>query len=84
MVENTEKDLAKFAREFAEKSNEFLLEKDFEKYFHLILSGKNIINSFFDSVMVMDKNEEIKNNRIAILKSLDIQFKKVADIKEIE
>ena len=60
------------------------LEKDFEKYFHLILSGKNIINSFFDSVMVMDKNEEIKNNRIAILKSLDIQFKKVADIKEIE
>lgn len=84
LVENTEKDLAKFAREFAEKSNEFLLEKDFEKYFHLILSGKNIINSFFDSVMVMDKNEEIKNNRIAILKSLDIQFKKVADIKEIE
>lgn len=84
LVENTEKDLAKFAREFAEKSNEFLLEKDFEKYFHLILSGKNIINNFFDSVMVMDKNEEIKNNRIAILKSLDIQFKKVADIKEIE
>ena len=84
LVENTEKDLAKFAREFAEKSNEFLSEKDFEKYFHLILSGKNIINSFFDSVMVMDKNEEIKNNRIAILKSLDIQFKKVADIKEIE
>ena len=84
LVENTEKDLAKFAREFAEKSNEFLSEKDFEKYFHLILSGKNIINNFFDSVMVMDKDEEIKNNRIAILKSLDIQFKKVADIKEIE
>ena len=60
------------------------LEKDFEKYFHLILSGKNIINSFFDSVMVMDKDEMIKNNRIAILKSLDNAFKQVADIKVID
>jgi glycyl-tRNA synthetase beta subunit len=34
--------------------------------------------------MVMDKDEMIKNNRIAILKSLDNAFKQVADIKVID
>jgi glycyl-tRNA synthetase beta chain len=34
--------------------------------------------------MVMDKDENIKNNRIALLKNLDNAFKLVADIKVID
>jgi glycyl-tRNA synthetase beta chain len=41
------------------------------------------INAFFDAVMVMDKNEKIKNNRLGLLKSVDVLLGKVADFSKI-
>ena len=76
--------LVSFSEEFSIKAQTELSNNNYEKYFKDILAGKTIINNFFESVMVMDKDEAIKNNRIAILKSLDNAFKKVADIKVIE
>ena len=76
--------LVNFAEEFNLKAQTELSNNNYEKYFKDILSGKTIINNFFESVMVMDKDEMIKNNRIAILKSLDNAFKQVADIKVID
>lgn len=76
--------IVNFAEEFNLKAQTELSNNNYEKYFKDILSGKTIINNFFESVMVMDKDEMIKNNRIAILKSLDNAFKQVADIKVID
>ena len=76
--------LVNFAEEFNLKAQTELSNNNYEKYFKDILAGKTIINNFFESVMVMDKDEAIKNNRIAILKSLDNAFKQVADIKVID
>ena len=76
--------LVSFSEEFSIKAQTELSNNNYEKYFKDILAGKTIINNFFESVMVMDKDEAIKNNRIAILKLLDNAFKKVADIKVIE
>lgn len=41
------------------------------------------INNFFDNVMVMDKDEQIKNNRLALLKNIDILIKSIADFGKI-
>ena len=41
------------------------------------------INTFFDNVMVMDKDEEIKNNRLSLLKNIDTLVKSVADFSKI-
>ncbi len=41
------------------------------------------INTFFDNVMVMDKDEAIKNNRLALLKNIDLLVKSVADFGKI-
>lgn len=41
------------------------------------------INNFFDNVMVMDKDEQIKNNRLALLKNIDTLIKSVADFGKI-
>ena len=41
------------------------------------------INNFFDNVMVMDKDEQIKNNRLALLKNIDTLIKTIADFSKI-
>ncbi len=41
------------------------------------------IDSFFDKVMVMDKDENIRNNRLALLKNIDNLIKGTADFSKI-
>lgn len=41
------------------------------------------INNFFDNVMVMDKDENIKHNRLALLKNIDNLIKTIADFSKI-
>ena len=41
---------------------------------------KEPIDHFFDNVMIMSDNEAIKNNRLAILQSIQKLFGKVADL----
>ncbi len=41
------------------------------------------IDAFFDGVMVMDKEEAVKNNRLGLLKSVDALIGRVADFSRI-
>lgn len=41
------------------------------------------IDSFFDSVMVMDENPEVRKNRLALLKSVDNLISEIADFKKL-
>ena len=41
------------------------------------------IDAFFDGVMVMDKDENIRDNRLGLLKSIDTLVKRVADFSKI-
>ena len=41
------------------------------------------IDEFFDGVMVMDKDEKIKNNRLGLLKSVDALLRRVGDFSKI-
>lgn len=41
------------------------------------------IDAFFDGVMVMDKDEAIRNNRLGLLKGIDTLVKRVADFSKI-
>ena len=84
LVEDAEKALYAFYKEFDSKSELNLETKSYDEFFSNILDGKEIINSFFDSVMVMDKDEAIKNNRLSLLRALDELFNKVANLMLIE
>ncbi len=42
------------------------------------------IDQFFDDVMVMDENEQVRNNRIALLASVNQLFSTVADISLLQ
>ena len=41
------------------------------------------IDAFFDAVMVMDKDEKVKNNRLGLLKSIDDLVNRIADFSKI-
>ena len=41
------------------------------------------IDAFFDGVLVMDKDEAVKNNRLGLLKSIDETVNCVADFTKI-
>lgn len=41
------------------------------------------IDAFFTAVMVMDKDEKIRNNRLGLLKSVDDLIRRVADFSQI-
>ncbi len=84
LKEDAEKSLYNFYMEFMGMSEEILGKNDYLTYLKTILSGKEIIDGFFDSVMVMDKDEDIKNNRLALLTSLNTIFNRVANLNLIE
>ena len=82
--EEIEKELYNFSMNLSEKMEEALANKDYSKYLKEITTGKDIINNYFDKIIVMDKDETIKNNRLSQLRFLTDIFSKMADLNQIE
>ncbi len=64
-------------------AGELIDKKDFIGALDALKKLSAPIDSFFDSVMVMDENLEIRKNRLALLKSVDNLFKKIADFGKL-
>jgi len=45
---------------------------------------RDVVDQFFDQVMVMAEDEDLKNNRIALLGQLQTQFLQVADLSRLQ
>ncbi|MBR1617772.1 glycine--tRNA ligase subunit beta [bacterium] len=54
-----------------------------EKYIENLASLNNVIIEFFDKVLVMDKDEKIKNNRLALLSCLKEKYDFVCDFEKL-
>lgn len=59
------------------------LECNLEDYLQSLESLIKPIEEFFDKVLVMDKDEKIKNNRIALLNLLKEKFNLVCDFEKL-
>jgi len=77
---DAESNLYNFFVDFENRVEVLIRDKDYKAYFGEILKGKDSINNFFDNVMVMAKEENIKNNRLSLLKSIDTKFNLLADL----
>ncbi|MEG0180880.1 MAG: glycine--tRNA ligase subunit beta [Clostridium sp.] len=63
---------------------EYLLaEKEYTKGLDAFASLRPAIDCMFDSVMIMDKDEAIKNNRLAILKQIYDTMLNICDLSKI-
>lgn len=58
-------------------------DKDYDKALELLVTLKNPIDNFFDKVMVMVDDEEIRNNRLALIKKIHISMLSVADLSKL-
>jgi len=56
-----------------------IIKKNYLQASSDILEMKPIIDRFFDKILVMDENETLRNNRIALLQRIDELLSSVAD-----
>ena len=64
-------------------AGELVTKKDFNGALDAAKKLSAPIDSFFDSVMVMDENLEIRKNRLALLKSIDNLLGEIADFSKL-
>lgn len=83
LAEQVEKDLCKAYEAAAAKVEKEIAAQDYAGAIATLSQLAAPINAFFDGVMVMDKDEKIKNNRLGLLKLVDNLVCQVADFSKI-
>ena len=83
LAEQVEKDLCKAYETAASKVEKEVAAQDYAGAIATLSQLAAPIDAFFDGVMVMDKDEKIKNNRLGLLKLVDNLICQVADFSKI-
>lgn len=83
LAEQVEKDLGKAYEAAAAKVEKEIAAQDYAGAIATLSQLAAPIDAFFDGVMVMDKDEKIKNNRLGLLKLVDNLVCQVADFSKI-
>ena len=82
--EEAETSLYNYVEELDNTTKELLLAKDYKGYLVAVLNGEEIVNNYFNTVMINDKDSAVKNNRLSQMKRLDDIYEKMADLDLIE
>ena len=56
---------------------ETLENKEFSVYINTLLEKSDVINEYFDNVIINTENNKIKNNRVALLKKIENSIEKI-------
>lgn len=83
LTEQVEKDLCKAYEAASDKAEKEIAAQDYAGAIATLSQLAAPIDAFFDGVMVMDKDEKIKNNRLGLLKLVDNLICQVADFSKI-
>ena len=83
LAEQVEKDLYKAYEAASAKVEKEIAAQDYAGAIATLSQLAAPIDAFFDGVMVMDKDEKIKNNRLGLLKLVDNLICQVADFSKI-
>ena len=75
-VEQSEKDLFNAIQQIS-------FNGDYRKYLNDLIGINPVVTKFFDDVLVMDKDEKIKNNRLALLNNLKNKYIVLTDFSKL-
>jgi glycyl-tRNA synthetase beta chain len=84
LKEDAEKELFAAFSEIRDRAAERTAKLDFRGALADIASLRRPVDAFFDKVMVMDKDEAVKNNRLALLAGITALFSAIADFARLE
>ncbi len=82
-VEKEERKLWEAFQQVEPKAAKHIGNGNYAKALRALSSLRPQVDSFFDEVMVMAKEPRLRENRLALLNSLDLLFTQVADLSEI-
>ncbi|MGJ8688704.1 MAG: glycine--tRNA ligase subunit beta [Gammaproteobacteria bacterium] len=80
LVEPAEKELVRVLEQCRLTAEPLFKNRDYTQGLESLAAMKEAIDEFFDKVLVMDENPELKQNRINLLGELRTLFLQVADI----
>jgi glycyl-tRNA synthetase beta chain len=83
MQETAERDLLEIVNQLAPQVTALIQNEDYTGALTQLASARQAVDSFFDSVMVMVDEPLMRNNRLALLKSLGDLMNQVADISKL-
>lgn len=75
-----EKELFRVFEEVQSKGVDIWEKAQYDSWLSLVQELTPVINSFFEKVMVMDPNEDIRNNRLALLRVIRDYLAKIGDL----
>ena len=75
--------MAERSAELAEKVKALRAEKNYEAALEQIATLRPQVDAFFDAVMVMAPDAEVRANRLALLEKVLGDFSGIADFSEI-
>ncbi len=78
-----EKDLYSVYLNIREPVDKCISEKDFASALKNIVEIKESVDAFFDNVMVMDKDNAVRINRLRLLKQISLLFSDIADFSKL-
>lgn len=79
-----EQDLFGFSTELHEAAEHAFGKKGLEQVFSKLADGKNIVDAFFDNVMVNDPDSLLQVNRIALLKHVLAPVEKIIKLEDLK
>lgn len=82
-VEPEEMELYRSYVETREKAAVKMSEKNYRESLSIMRTLKEPVDKFFDSVLVMDENEELRNNRLSMLWEIRELFFRIADFSKL-
>jgi glycyl-tRNA synthetase beta chain len=83
LTEPTEKQLWEEARKVEPDLDRSLAAHDYQRAFKLLLGLRPTIDKFFEDVLVMAKDENVRANRLRLLAYVRSLFSRVADLSKI-
>ena len=83
-TENAETNLNDALENLSSDVDKLYADHDYTQALNKLANLREPVDQFFDDVMVMDKNEKLKNNRIALLSKVDSLFMQVADFSRLQ
>lgn len=84
LSEESEMILAESLKEYRQRVAPMIDNRDYKSALTELAGLRKSVDSFFDNVLVMCDDPEIKNNRLALLSNLSALFLETADISKLQ
>src|SRR4029077_8771570 len=78
-----EKNLIRYLERSGEKAEQHRKKKEYLEALQLLSTAREPVDRFFDKVMVMVEDHQVRANRLALLQTLLHEFSTIADFSEI-